>query len=183
MYIFIVLALVIPALNIWSPLPAKSKGQNTSAYVKIVNISVIESPLNEPSVSVSTTETAALNDCLVNSVAKNAFLQGASYLNLNQPANCFSLKINQVFEPSQKIFFALPRTYPLVTVLTKNAFFERENLVSNHPKNNTATETLVVLGLLIAFYPLKKIIKSAKSVKPQIVFFQRTTFDLLVLRC
>jgi hypothetical protein len=183
LYFFIVLALVVPAGVFSKSLPAKSGSQQNAPASNIFNITVVNSAFSKANISVNSNQVVAFNDCLAAKTVQNNFLQGSSQLNLNQPANCFSLTLKPAAEFSQKISFALPKIFPVVKVLTKNNFFESQSLAKNHPTNSTATETVVMLGLVLIFYSLKRLVKEVKTVKPQVVFIQKTTFELLVLRC
>lgn len=183
LYFFIVLALVVPAGVFSKSLPVKSSNQENAPASNILNITVVSSAFSKADVFVNSNQVIAFNDCLAAKSAQNNFLQGSSQLNLNQPANCFSLTLKPSAQFSQNISFAVPQIHPIVKVLTRNNFFESQSLAKNHPNNSTATETVVMLGLGLIFYSLKRLVKEVKAVKPQVVFIQKTTFELLILRC
>ncbi len=177
-----IFALTAPAGIFSSPYNTNTKTK-TSLTSTFATIKVVYANSNAQQITVSQVKPIILSDCLLNPVAQNNFLQGSSELNLNQPASCFKLSLGESLPFSEAITFAAAQVLPVVKVVTKNNFFEKQSLAKSQQKHADATETVVILGILIAFYALEKSIKYLKNVKPRLVIYRPNVFQLLVLRC
>ena len=132
--------------NIIAPKTNASEVVLPQALVTVVPFSASVQTVLPPSASA-----VSSNECRTSAGSSNNFVQDSGLVNLNQPANCFSLKVSGFAQTSVQLAVKALQTAPATIVVQKTSeaallpFFEQAPVSSSAPVLPLATFILLVI--------------------------------------
>jgi hypothetical protein len=180
--VMLLFLLALPA-RVFSSVPDSGELQKNTP-VSIADIRVTFSSNANTIVRVAPASLATAENCTIKNNSLSDLLQGSSFLNLNQPANCFNLVSGKPTVAFKTLTVASAGVLPSLKVLVTRNFYDKPQLLPSAGELPQAVQNFPVLAIAIVLFFLAARPKVLSLIKNKNSFIhQPSVFELLVLRC
>jgi hypothetical protein len=148
-------------------------------------ITVISAVPSQKIISDITSHNYLATACNAQAAASGDLVQDAGLINLNQPANCFTLNISrQTYSYAQLSVQPLNTPHPNVTVLNHSPSISSGNLSNAPVKQQTPIMPVVSFGMALAFaFDFRKNLRRSLNNQASRITSSLTLQQLRIMRC